>query len=73
MKIIEQIISEMKDGISRTKRLIDYSSTYFSTQDVVRMATVEVLEMYVQKLELLLNAEAGTNGQEGTKNDGNAV
>ena len=73
MKIIEQIISEMKDDISRTKRLIDYSSTYFSTQDVARLATVEVLEMYVQKLELLLNAEAGTNGQEGTKNDGNAV
>lgn len=62
MKIIEQIISEMKDDISRTKRLIDYSSTYFSTKDVARMATVEVLEMYVQKLELLLNAEAGTNG-----------
>lgn len=73
MKIIEQIISEMKDDISRTKRLIDYSSTYFSTKDVARMAIVEVLEMYVQKLELLLNAEAGTNGQEGTKNDGNAV
>ncbi|MDQ5930378.1 MAG: hypothetical protein QG594_2166 [Bacteroidota bacterium] len=73
MKIIEQIISEMKDDISRTKRLIDYSSTYFSTKDVARMATVEVLELYVLKLELLLNAEAGTNGQEGTKNDGNAV
>ena len=65
------LISEMEVDISRTKRLIDFSSTYFSAQDIARKERVAVLEIYVPKLKLLLNEqpEAITGGSHFCKHD----
>jgi len=67
-KLINELLIERENA--------DNTAKQFNHNPYIKYGEEErskAFSLCIQKLTFLLNAEAGTNGQEDTKNDGNAV
>lgn len=67
-KELQELISQMKDDVSRANNIIDLSSMVHIQPTAELMGIVKALEKYIPMLTLLLNSESENSGKNDADN-----